>query len=60
MTLSMVSDRLAFENFSVGLTGRIPDFQRGDPVRVVFLYSPTRFVEAPSFMNTELVSIERR
>ena len=52
--------RPAGQGMAIRLTGRIPDFNRNDPIRIVFLYTPTQFAQAPSFMNSELVSIERR
>ena len=52
--------RPAGQGMAIETKSRIPDFQRGDPVRVVFIYSPRRFVEEASFMNSELVSIQRR
>ena len=57
---------IGFDTRSVGqgmaieIKSRIEDFQRGDPIRVVFLYTPTRFASEPSFMNSVLVSVQRR
>ena len=59
-TLLLGTSRDGFDTFGVEVKTRIPDFQRNDPVRVVLLYTPGRFATELSFMNSELVSIEKR
>ena len=60
LILGLDSEPYSTQTFSLEVKSRIPDFERGTPVRVVFLYNPGRFISALSFVNSELVSIERR
>ena len=54
------SDILRDKYFQVTVDFRIPDFERGDPVRVVFSYKPNGIYRDPSIFNSKLVSIQKR
>jgi len=60
LILAIKGDQWTADTFSVTTNSRIPDFERATPVRAVFLYKPGSFAKESSFMNTELVSIEKR
>jgi hypothetical protein len=58
--INLEPKQITVQALTLGLTSRIKDFNKGEPVRVVFLYKPTEFIDEPSFMNSELVSIDKQ
>jgi len=60
LILAMKGDQWTADTFAVTTNSRIPDFERATPVRAVFLYKPGSLVPDQSYMNSQLVSIERR
>jgi hypothetical protein len=60
LILGLKSDQNSADNFSISVESRIPDFKRGDPVRVVFSYKPDRLFAKQAFTNSTLISITAR
>lgn len=49
------------KKLSITLSSRVSEsFSLFDKVRVIFLYKPTEILNEPSFLNTGLISIQRR
>jgi RNA polymerase subunit RPABC4/transcription elongation factor Spt4 len=58
--VNLKSGKYTTDAFRITVNSRIPDFEPGDPVRVVFSYKPTKSLLDQSGFNSELVSIKKR